>query len=125
MISLASGVLEVGGRGVPTILPAVNTGTSTMSAWAYRCHPCVEGEADWFVSQLDVEQLGPNVRIVRVRVGRGWKCALLDRTQAVVVENQLLRDVIASDEADCPECAEMLAAATSAPIAGTTDSARP
>ena len=90
-----------------------------MSAWAYRCHPCVEGEADWFVSQLDVEQLGPNVRIVRVRVGRDWKCALLDRTQPVVVENQLLRDVIASDEADCPQCAEMLAAATSTPIAGS------
>jgi hypothetical protein len=69
-----------------------------------------------------VEQLGPNVRIVRVRVGRDWKCALLDRTQAVVVENQLLRDVIASDEADCPQCAEMLAAATSTPIAGTADS---
>ena len=88
-----------------------------MSSWSYRCHPCVEGESDWFVSQLDVEQLGPNVRIVRVRVGRDWKCALLDRTQPVVVENQLLRDVIASDEADCPECAKMLAASTSPPMA--------
>jgi hypothetical protein len=85
-----------------------------MSAWAYRCHPCVEGEADWFVSQLDVERLAPDVRIVRVRVGQEWKCALLDRTQTVVVESQLLRDVIASDEADCPQCAEMLAAANPA-----------
>ena len=93
-----------------------------MSAWAYRCHPCVEGEAAWFVSKLDVEQLGPNVRIVRVRVGGDWNCALLDRTQPVVVEDQLLRSVIASDEADCPECAEMLAAATSAPIASVTRS---
>lgn len=92
-----------------------------MSAWAYRCHPCVEGEADWFVSQLDAEQLGLDVRIVRVRVGRDWKCAVLDRTQAVVVENQLLRDVIASDEVDCPPCAELLATATSTPIAGTAD----
>jgi len=94
-----------------------------MSAWAYRCHPCGEGEADWYVSQLNVEQLGPGARIVRVRVGRDWKCALLDRTQPVVVENQLLRDVIASDEADCPQCVEMLAAATSPPIAGITESA--
>jgi hypothetical protein len=81
-----------------------------MSAWAYRCHLCAEGEADCFVSQLDVQKLGPNVRIVRVRVGRDWRCALLDCSQAVVVEDHLLRDVIASDEADCPECGEMLAA---------------
>ncbi len=94
-----------------------------MSAWAYRCHPCVEGEADWFVSQLDVDGLAPDVRIVRVRVGQDWKCALLDRTQTVAVESQLLRDVIASDEADCPQCAEMLAATTSTPIAGATRSA--
>ena len=94
-----------------------------MSAWAYRCHPCVAGDADWFVSKLDVEQLGTNVRIVRVRVGGEWKCALLDRTQPVVVEDQLLRTVIASDEADCPECAELLAAAVSTPIAGVTKSA--
>jgi hypothetical protein len=94
-----------------------------MSAWAYRCHPCVEGEAGWFVSQLDVEQLAPDVRIVRVRVGRNWTCALLDRTQPVVVEDQLLRDVIASNEADCPECAALLAAATSSPIARAMASA--
>ena len=72
----------------------IKSGTCTMSAWAYRCHPCVEEESDWFVSQLDVEQLGPDVRIVRVRVGRDWKCAFLDRTQPVVVDSQLLRDVI-------------------------------
>jgi len=96
-----------------------------MSAWAYRCHPCVEGEADWFVSQLDVERLGPDVQIVRLRVGRDWKCALLDRTQAVVVDNQLLRDVIVSDEADCPECAEMLATAMPARSTGATESVSP
>ena len=94
-----------------------------MSAWAYCCHPCVEGKAAWFVSKLDVEQLEPDVRIVRVRVGGEWKCGLLDRTQPVVVEDQLLRSVIASDEADCPECAEMLAIVTSTPIATVTGSA--
>ena len=84
-----------------------------MSVWAYRCYSCVEGEGDWFVSQVSAEGLGADVRIVRVRVGKDWKCALLDRSQRVAVERQLLRDVIASDETDCPECAEMLAAATS------------
>jgi hypothetical protein len=95
----------------------INSGTCTMSAWAYRCHPCVEDESDWFVSQLDVEQLGPDVRIVRVRVGRDWRCAFLDRTQPVVVDSQLLRDVIPSDDADCPQCSDSLAAARSTPIA--------
>jgi hypothetical protein len=84
-----------------------------MSAWAYRCHPPDEGSTDWFVSQLDVEKLGPDVQIIRVKVGVDWRCALLDRTQAVTVENQMLREVIASNEEDCPQCAEMLAARTS------------
>ena len=91
-----------------------------MSAWAYRCQPCIEGEADWFVSQLDVERLNPDVQIVRVKVGADWKCALLDRTQTVAVESQLLRDVIASDEADCPQCGEMLAARTPTALADAT-----
>ena len=81
-----------------------------MSTWAYRCCSPEEARADWFVSQLDVERLRPDVQIVRVQVGAEWKCALLDRTQPVAVEDSLLRAVIASDEADCPQCAAMLAA---------------
>jgi hypothetical protein len=79
-----------------------------MSSWAYRCRPCEAGHADWFVSQIDAAQLGPDAQFVRVRVGGQWKCALLDRSETVVVEDQLLREVIASDERDCPECAELL-----------------
>jgi hypothetical protein len=94
-----------------------------MSAWAYRCHPPDEGETDWFVSRLDVEELGPDVQIVRVKVGAEWKCALLDRKQTVVVENPLLRDVIASNEVDCPLCAEILAARTATVLADATESA--
>jgi hypothetical protein len=93
-----------------------------MSAWAYRCHSPDEDEAEWFVSRLDVQGLVPDVRIVRVRVGQDWKCALLDRRETLVVESQLLRDVIASDEADCPQCAELLAAATPALRTDATES---
>ncbi len=93
-----------------------------MSAWAYRCHSPDEDEIDWFVSQLDVEKLSPDVCIVRVKVGADWKCALLDRTQTVTVENHLLRDVIASNEEDCPQCAEMLAVRASAVPADATES---
>mgnify|MGYP001145683595 CR=1 FL=1 len=92
-----------------------------MSAWAYRCHSPEEGEVDWFVSRLDVEELGPDVQIVRVKVGADWKCALLDRTQTVAVEDQLLHDVIVSSEEDCPQCAEMLAARTSTVPADTSE----
>jgi hypothetical protein len=86
-----------------------------MSAWAYRCRGSGEDESAWFVSEVDVERFGPDVQIVRVRVGGDWKCAVLDRKERLAVENQLLRDVIASDEADCPECAEMLGAASRSP----------
>ena len=47
----------------------------------------------------------------------------MDRTQTVVVESQLLRYVIASDEADCPQCVEMLTATKPTLIAGATRSA--
>lgn len=85
-----------------------------MSTWAYRCRPCAEGQADWFVAALDVERLPADVKIVRVKVGSEWKCALLDRSQRATVQESLLRSVIASDEVDCPECAEMLATAEEA-----------
>jgi hypothetical protein len=86
-----------------------------MSAWAYRCRGCDEKKSSWFVSELDVERLGSEVQIVRVRVDADWQCAVLDRSQRVAVDKQLLRDVIASDEADCPECAALLAAAAGTP----------
>jgi hypothetical protein len=99
-----------------------------MSAYAYRCRSCESEEADWFVSLLAAEELGPAVRIVRVRVGSEWKCAVLDRSERVAVENQLLRDVIASDAEDCPQCVEMsvrrpTAVITENPDAETVDQA--
>lgn len=92
-----------------------------MSAWAYRCHPPEKDSTEWFVSQLDAEKLSPDVRIVRVKVGADWKCAMLDRTQTVTVENQLLREVIASNEEECPRCAAMLAARTANSLPDSTE----
>lgn len=80
-----------------------------MAVWAYRCQAPNEGGAEWFVSALKVAELGPDVQIVRVQVGRQWRCAVLDRSQRLTVQDQLVRPVIASDSSDCPECAEWLA----------------
>ena len=87
-----------------------------MAAWAYPCRLASDRETTYFVSQLDVDDLPPSVRIVRLRVGTNWLCATVDRTRRVQVESLLLRDVIASDADDCPECT---------PQVGVQDSAEP
>ena len=45
-------------------------------------------------------------KIVRVKAGSQWHCATVDRSRRIEVEAMLLREVIASDEVDCSECAE-------------------
>jgi hypothetical protein len=40
-----------------------------------------------------------------VKVGTEWRCAIVDRSHVVEIEQQLLREAIPSDLADCPECA--------------------
>jgi hypothetical protein len=77
-----------------------------MAAWAYACHPCGDEPVTWYVSQAAVEEMPGDVRIVRVRVGSDWLCAIVDRGRPISVEGLLLRDVIASSAEDCPECAE-------------------
>jgi hypothetical protein len=78
-----------------------------MATWAYECRACGSDDV-WLVSRQQVdEELGP-ARIVRVRTGAGWKCAVVDRSHALAVEAMLLREVIASDGDDCPECAALL-----------------
>ncbi len=85
-----------------------------MAVWAYPCRLASDRETTYFVSQLDLDDLHPSVRIVRLRVGTNWLCATVDRTRRVQVESLLLREFIASDEDDCPECAPYLALPDSA-----------
>jgi hypothetical protein len=48
--------------------------------------------------------VAPNTDVVRVQVGAEWHCAIVDRSEVVEIEQQLLRDVIPSDPGDCPDC---------------------
>jgi hypothetical protein len=82
-----------------------------MAAWAYACHPCGGEPATWYVPQATVDEMPRDVRVVRVQVGSEWLCAVVDRSRRVNVEGLLLREVIASNAADCPECAQALSAA--------------
>jgi len=82
-----------------------------MAAWAYACHSCGGEPATWYVPQATVDEMPRDVRIVRVQVGSEWLCAVVDRSRRVNVEGLLLREVIASNAADCPECAQGLSAA--------------
>jgi hypothetical protein len=76
-----------------------------MTVRAFECHAPGTGQALGFVALSRVGDWPPHTRIVRVRVGADWRCALLDRSRVVEVDGMLLRDAVASDERDCPECA--------------------
>ncbi len=76
-----------------------------MAAWAYECQPADPSLDPWLVACLAVDAMPANTRIVRVRVGKDWQCAVVDKTRKIESAGDLLRDVVASDEADCPECA--------------------
>lgn len=77
-----------------------------MSVWAYECRPCA-GAVDevWWVARDRIDEMAPEVRLLRVQVGSHWLCAVVDRRRPVVVEGGLLREAVATDGADCPECA--------------------
>lgn len=77
-----------------------------MSAWAYECRPADETIGPLLVACLAVDTMPMGTTIVRVKVGQKWHCAVVDRTRRVESAGMLLREVIASDEADCPECVE-------------------
>ena len=80
-----------------------------MAVWAYACRPC-RGEDEntlWYVDMLDVDELSPDVSVVRVKVGPNWRCALLDRSQRVEVERMLTRRVTGTDARNCSECEDL------------------
>ena len=76
-----------------------------MAQWAYAAGSCEDGHV-WWVARDEIEAMPRAVEIVRVKVGAEWRCARLDRSHAVDVEAQLLREVVASDGHDCPECTQ-------------------
>jgi hypothetical protein len=74
-----------------------------MAVWAYECRSCPPGST-WWVSRTRIDEVAPTTKVLRVQVGTEWRCAIVDRSQAVAVEQQLLHEAIASDPVDCPEC---------------------
>ena len=80
-----------------------------MAIWAYECRPCA-GKGVWLVSRAAVDVLPAEVHTLRVKVGSEWRCATVNRGRPVEVEAMLLREAVASDLQDCPECASPPAA---------------
>ena len=80
-----------------------------MAVWAYECRSCPAGSV-WWVARARVDELQLASKVLRVKVGSEWRCAIVDDGHAVEVESQLLRDAVASDLHDCPECAPRAAA---------------
>jgi hypothetical protein len=54
---------------------------------------------------MRTDEVAPATNVLRVKVGQEWRCAIVDRRQAVEIEEQLLREAIPSDVVDCPDCA--------------------
>ena len=77
-----------------------------MATWAYECRPSDQSGQPWLVGCQAVDAMPADTKIVRVKAGSQWHCATVDRSRRIEVEAMLLREVIASDELDCPECAE-------------------
>lgn len=76
-----------------------------MAAWAYECQPADQSLDPWLVACLAIDAMPADTRIVRVRVGKDWQCAIVDKTKKIESPGMLLREVVASDESDCPDCA--------------------
>ncbi len=76
-----------------------------MAVWAYECRPCGDGGGTWWVARGLVDALPAEVSVLRVKVRADWRCATVDRSRPVAIEAQLLREAVASDLQDCPECA--------------------
>lgn len=87
-----------------------------MAVWAYECRPCA-GSGVWWVARERVDAWPADVQVLRAKVGADWRCAVIDRTRAAAVEAQLLREAVASDAGDCPECADSAPQAAAAPEA--------
>ncbi|MEE4380249.1 MAG: hypothetical protein V2J55_22405 [Candidatus Competibacteraceae bacterium] len=77
-----------------------------MAVWAYECRRCGNEATVWYVSEMAVAEFPENVRIVGVKVGSRWLCAVLDRSQRVSVEGMLVREVIPTDAATCADCVD-------------------
>ncbi len=76
-----------------------------MATWAYECRPCSGSSDLWLVARERVDELPAGVTILRVKTGSGWACAVLNRSRLVQADAMLLREAVASDLHDCPECA--------------------
>jgi hypothetical protein len=90
-----------------------------MAAWAYECRPADGSRDPWYVACLAIDAMPPATRIVRVHVDGDWLCATVDRRERHAIDAMHLRDVVASDEVDCPMCAA--APAAPAPPAAQAD----
>lgn len=70
-----------------------------MSTWAYRCLPC-DGDGEWWVARDLVAELPPGLDLLRVQVDGDWRCARIDRRQAVAVDSALLRSAVPASPED-------------------------
>lgn len=74
-----------------------------MAVWAYECRSCPPGHV-WWVARIRTDEVASTTNVLRVKVGAEWRCAIVDRSHAIAVDEQLVRDAIPADQSECPEC---------------------
>jgi hypothetical protein len=89
-----------------------------LATWAYACQSCGDEPVVWYADTTIIDEMAPDVQLVRVKVGSDWRCARVDRSKPVEIERLLIRQVVAADERECPECLQ----ATSSPELVRSDS---
>ena len=75
-----------------------------MAVWTYECVPCRDPDHPRYVACDVVDLLPPTVRIVRIRTGHRWVCAVLRRERRTAVDGIVVRDVAATEAQHCGEC---------------------
>lgn len=77
-----------------------------MAVWAHACRTCgtEEDPANIYVSAAAVAEMPPGTRILQVRIGEQWHCAIVDRTRRIDVDRMLLHDAVPAQPGECPGC---------------------
>ena len=77
-----------------------------MAIWAYECRPCGDENTVWYVAKDDIDDLPAATEIIKIKVGKRWLCARLDKSRKHSVEGLLVRTAIGTAAHSCADCAD-------------------
>ena len=73
-----------------------------MAIWAFACRPVDGEDTVFYISESDAREISTKIRVVQVKVGSGWRRAVLDRSRRIEVDGMLVRTVVPDDDQELP-----------------------